>query len=179
MDSWDNFRNIKSGGGDILKLEDGKSYKLRVLGEPYVYTSEYKGDISTRFAITVYNQTDGQAQIVMLPKSAFGKIYDLVENEDWGDPGEYDITIKRTGTGLETEYSLAPSPKKPLEDSKRAEVESILLEDVLSRLPSVQQAFPLSQVNDPGQLLPKKSAAAKVLGGEDVEIENMPDDFLR
>lgn len=180
MGNWDNFKNIKSGGGDILKPEENKTYKIRVIGEPYVYTSEFKGKLSTRFAIRIYNQTDEQAQVLMLSKTAFGDIYELAENPDWGEVEDYDIAMKRTGSELETRYSFAPAPKRPLENDKKAEVEAILLEDVLSRLPSVQQAFPLSQVNDPGQLLPKKSAPAKAVGGEDIQAEDidMPPDFL-
>jgi hypothetical protein len=175
MGNWDNFKNVKSGGsGDILKLEDGKAVKIRVLGEPWVYTSEYKDQISTRFALTVYNQTDSKAQILMIPRTAFGMIYDLVENADWGDPDSYDITIKRTGTGLDTEYSVAPSPKTKLDADKQAEVESIILDDVLSRLPSVKQAFALSQVTDMEMLLPKQT---KKVETKEADPE-MPPDFL-
>lgn len=184
MADWSNFKNLKSGGGEILKLEDGKTYKLRIIGEPYVYQSEFNGDLSTRFALTVYNQTDKKAQIVMLPKGAFGTIFDLVENEDWGDPEAYDIAIKRTGAGLETEYSIAPSPKKEIEKEKKEEVEAITLSEVLSRLPSVQMSFPISQV-DPDELLPKKRASKSkpILDGEEIQIEDieggMPEDFLK
>jgi hypothetical protein len=177
---WDNFKNIKGSSGDLLKLEDGKSYKVRIIGEPWVYTSKFNDDFSTRFAVTIYNQTVERAQILMLPKGAFGTIFDLVENEDWGDPIEYDITIKRTGTGLDTEYSIAPSPKKELDQDKIAEVKAIVLDEVLSRLPSVQTAFPLSAVNDMDQLLPPKTKAAKITGGEDIPPDDkMPEDFLQ
>lgn len=182
LSDWSNFKNLKSSSGDILKLEDGKAYKVRIIGEPYVYQSEYNGDLSTRFALTVYNETDNKAQIVMLPKGAFGTIFDLTENEDWGDPEQYSITIKRTGSGLDTEYSIQPSPKKPLDADKKTEVESIVLDDVLSRLPSVQMAFPISQVN-PEELVSKKrkSPVAKAVNGEDISIQDidMPEDFLR
>lgn len=181
MADWSNFKNLKGSSGDILKLEDGKAYKVRIIGEPYVYQSEYNGDLSTRFALTVYNETDEKAQIVMLPKGAFGTIFDLTENEDWGNPEDYSITIKRTGSGLETEYSIAPSPKKKLDDDKIAEVESINLEDVLSRLPSVQMAFPISQVNPEELVSRKKKAIAKPLPKpKDVVIEDveMPSSFL-
>lgn len=177
MNNWNNFKNIKSGSGDILKLEDGKSYKLRFIGEPYVYETEYKGNPSIRFALTVYYQAENKAKIVMLPKTAVGQIYDLIENPDWGDPEDYDITVIKTGQEKETKYSIAPSPKKPLEKDKKAEVESIVLEDVLSRLPSINRAFPLSEVNDPDKLFPKKPAAKT---SEDVIIEDveMPERFL-
>lgn len=37
----------------------------------------------------------------------------VFENEDYGDPLGYDITITRVGKGMDTEYSLVPSPPKP------------------------------------------------------------------
>lgn len=179
MADWSKFKDIKTGGGDILKPEEGKSYKIRVIDEPWVYQSEYKGNVSTRFALKIYNQTDKCAQILMLSKTAFNDIFDLNENEDWGDPKDYDITMKRTGQEKETKYSFAPSPKKPIEADKKAEVEAIILDEILSRLPSVNFAFPISQI-DPEQLaLPKKSKAEKVTGGEDVTDEEMPPDFLQ
>lgn len=36
-------------------------------------------------------------------------------NADWGDPCSYDITVKREGEGMETEYSVVPIPPKPLD----------------------------------------------------------------
>ena len=177
MSDWSKFKDLKTGGGDILKPEEGKPYKIRVIGEPWVYTSEYKGNIYTRFAVTIYNQTDSQAQILMLSKTAFGDIYDLTEDSDWGDPEAYDITMKRTGQDKETRYSFIPSAKKALEAAKKAEVESIVLDEVLSRLPSVQQAFPLSQV-DPDALVSKKKPAAKEDIKDPFAGDEMPPDFL-
>jgi hypothetical protein len=166
MSDWSKYKEIKSGSGDILKPESGKAYKIRVIGEPWVYTSEFQGNISTRFALTIYNQTDGAAQILMLSKTAFGDIFDLKENEEWGDPEEYDITMKRTGEKTETKYSFVPSTKKPIEPDKKAEVEAIVLNDVLSRLPSVQNAYPISDF-DPEALLPKKKEEKKQLYDDD------------
>jgi hypothetical protein len=40
----------------------------------------------------------------------------LANNEDWGDPHEYDITVSRTGSGLETKYQVHPSPHRQLDD---------------------------------------------------------------
>ena len=48
----------------------------------------------------------------MTQASIQGPIQDLVANEDWGDPREYDITITKTGQKLDTEYSVMPSPRK-------------------------------------------------------------------
>lgn len=175
-----NFKNIKSGGGEILKPEADKPYKIRIIGEPWVYNSEYQGNVSTRFAISIYNQTDNRAQILMLSRTAFGDIYDITENEEWGSYEDYDITMKRTGEGTDTKYSFVPSAKKPLEDGKKEEVEAIVLDEVLSRLPSVQQAFPLSAVNDTDMLFPKKRVAKKEVNTEGVDPEpEMPEGWLQ
>ena len=153
-----NFKKIKSGGGDILKPEEGKTYKIRIIGEPWVYQSEFNGKSSLRFALAIYNQTDECAQILMLSKTAFGSIYDLVEDESWGDYETYDISMKKTGADLETKYSFIPASKTKLEADKKAEVESIVLDDVLSRLPSVSHAFPLSEFDPEAieKMMPKK-----------------------
>jgi len=175
---WSKFKDIKSGGGDILKPEEGKPYKIRIIGEPWVYSSEFKGNQSIRVALTIYNQTDKCAQVLMLSKTAFNDIYDLNENPDWGDPEGYDITMKRTGKETDTKYSFMPSAKSKLEADKRAEVESIVLDDVLSRLPSVQQAFPISDI-DPEALVSKK-AQSIIKQGEPIDMpEDMPEDFLK
>lgn len=175
-----NFRNIKSGGGEILKPEEGRPYKIRVIGEPWVYTSEFKGNFSTRFALTIYNHTDNAAQILLLSRTAFSDIYDIATNDEWGDYEHYDLTMKRTGEGTDTKYSFVPSSKSKLDADKKAEVESIVLDEVLSRLPSVQTAFPLSAVNDTDMLLVKKPLVPKT---REVNIEDadpqMPPDFLQ
>ena len=35
----------------------------------------------------------------------------FARNPDWGSPLGYDITVERTGKGLDTKYAVAPSPK--------------------------------------------------------------------
>lgn len=155
MSDWGKYKDLNKGGSDILKPEPGKAYKIRIIGEPYVYSSEFKGKSTVRIALTIYNQTDSVAQILMLSLTAFGGVFDLKEDDEWGDPEAYDITMKRTGVDLETKYSFVPASKKPLEADKKTEVETISLSEVLSRLPSVQHSFPISEV-DPEELKVKK-----------------------
>jgi hypothetical protein len=40
---------------------------------------------------------------------------DLAKSEDWGDLTAFDFKIKKTGAGIETNYSVIPVPHKPLE----------------------------------------------------------------
>jgi hypothetical protein len=41
-------------------------------------------------------------------------IQNLSDNKNWGDPREFDLTIKKSGSGLDTKYSILPNPKAPL-----------------------------------------------------------------
>ena len=176
MSDWSNYKKIKTSGGDIFKPESDKPYKIRVIGEPWIYSSEYKGSLSTRFALTIYNQTDKCAQILMLSKTAFGSLFDLKEDPEWGDPSAYDVTMKKTGEDKETRYSFIPSPKTPLDKDKIAEVEAIVLDEVLSRLPSVQNAFPISQFNQE-DVVPSKAKADVVvedIGDEPINLDEIP-----
>jgi hypothetical protein len=97
-----------SGGDLYLKLKDGDSVKLRIASEPVIFTNDFDGKITERFAWVVYNRNDKKAQVYAAGKSVYGQLADLVE--EWGEPTEYDITIKRSGEGLETKYGVVPSP---------------------------------------------------------------------
>jgi hypothetical protein len=37
-----------------------------------------------------------------------------VQNPDWGDPREYDITITRKGSDLDTEHTVLPGKQTPV-----------------------------------------------------------------
>jgi hypothetical protein len=56
-----------------------------------------------------------QIQILELTQASIqGPIEDLVVTPEWGNPTEYDITISKKGQKLDTEYSVQPSPHKPV-----------------------------------------------------------------
>lgn len=177
--AWDNVK-IPSNGGDILKLESGKKYRLRIIGEPFVYQSEFNGNPSTRYAMTVWNQEEKAAQILMLPAGAFREVLGYAQNvDDWGDPELYDFVIAKTGSGLETRYTLQPSPKKnDLPDEDKKAVEAIDLKEVLNRLPSVTFAYAASEAGeDPFPKLSVKDGIQKgTLPHQDVVIEDINED---
>lgn len=64
----------------------------------------------------------GKVQILQINQGSLQQqINDIVNNEDWGSPQEYDITITATGDGLERKYSVQPSPHKAVpEDAHKA-----------------------------------------------------------
>lgn len=78
--------------------EDGKSEKVK----PFL-------------AAGVWSYADQKLMIWEITQATIMKsLQSVAENEDWGDPKSYDITVTKTGQKLETSYTLAPSPHKPL-----------------------------------------------------------------
>ena len=50
----------------------------------------------------------------MTQTTILGQFSDLIGNADWGDPRGYDITVVRKGKDFDTEYTVQPSPHKPV-----------------------------------------------------------------
>lgn len=67
------------------------------------------------WAFPVWNYKTSRVQILeVTQKSIMRAIENHTQNEDWGDPKDYDFTITRDGSGMETDYSVIASPKKPV-----------------------------------------------------------------
>lgn len=71
------------------------------------------------YAFPVWNYKQEAVQILEITQKGIQKIIKgLARNKDWGSPvgvDGYDITVTREGEGLDTEYSVAPSPHKKLD----------------------------------------------------------------
>src|SRR5665213_4401394 len=94
------------GGNDLyLRLKDGDKVKMRLASEP-VITVYREGD-KPRYAWIVWNREENKPQVFSSGVSIYGQIANLIE--DWGSPSDFDITIKRTGSGMQdTEYAVVP-----------------------------------------------------------------------
>lgn len=68
------------------------------------------------WAFVCWNYQEEKIQVLEITQKGIqSNIKDLVDNEDWGDPFSYDITVTRKGQKLETKYTVQPSPKKALD----------------------------------------------------------------
>lgn len=93
------------GQGQFLKLKDGDSVKMRIMSDPAI--SVYKPGDKPRYNWIVFNHDKKQVQVYSAGSSVFSQIRDLTE--EWGDPQEFDIKVKRTGSGMQdTSYSVNP-----------------------------------------------------------------------
>jgi hypothetical protein len=64
-------------------------------------------------AAIVWNYSTEQVEILETDKATIiGQIFDIEANEDWGDSKGFDLTISRSGEGMETKYSILPSNQK-------------------------------------------------------------------
>lgn len=137
----DNYKVPKSEGGNYLKLQDGRN-TIRVLSDVitgYIYWSDDnkpqrlrekpegtppririnedgKADKIKHFwACTVW---DGSTVRVweITQASIQDAIAALAEDPQWGHPRGYQLTVTKTGKGLNTEYSVVPSPPSSLPD---------------------------------------------------------------
>lgn len=112
------------GGSAYLKLKDGDAIRVRFYSPPAVVT--YDGE-KLRYQVILYNKTANLAQIFEFGPQIFGQLADLYE--EWDEPGNFDMTIKRTGSGqFDTEYSVIPSPNS-VELSKDQVTELVTMEE--------------------------------------------------
>lgn len=123
------------------KLEENKDHRFRFFGtgitgfevwttdkKPVRFTSmpadadlpgnvkiEEDGNPSIKRFIAglVYDYQDEQFKILQLTqKGLMNSLFKYMQDSDYGDPVNYDIKLTRKGSGLKTEYTLAPAPPK-------------------------------------------------------------------
>jgi hypothetical protein len=142
----ENYERPATSGGNYAKLEDGqnrfrflspaivgwlywntdnKPVRLRerpeTLPEDIRYENGKPDRIKHFWSFVVWNYREAKLQILELTQASIqGPIEDLVVTPEWGNPTEYDITISKKGQKLDTEYSVQPSPHKPVAEDVAA-----------------------------------------------------------
>lgn len=112
-----NFRILSSAiVGYVYWTEDKKPVRLKEMWKkkPSDIKTEKNGSYRTNhfWAFVIWNYEINAIQIMEITqKTIMNPIKALVDNKKWGDPKNYDITITKTGDGLETEYSVMPNPQ--------------------------------------------------------------------
>lgn len=71
----------------------------------------------------------------------------LHQDEDWGSPLEYNISITRKGEGLDTEYAVMPTAKSPVPEEALAALQATPIS--LEALYEGEDPFDVAQANDP------------------------------
>lgn len=144
---------VPKSSGNYMKLEDGNN-TFRILSsavvgwegwvedegkrKPERFAMEEKPTDLRKFdgqklnhfwAFAVYNYDSKKIQVLeVTQKTVQNAIKGYVDDEEWGDPKEYDITIKKEGEKLTTKYSVIAKPHKELDPNIRQEYEETTLD---------------------------------------------------
>jgi hypothetical protein len=120
---------------NYFKIQDGDN-KLRILSKPILGWQDWGADnkpirykmdnkplkprdvkkpIQHFWSFIVWDYSDNKIKIMHITQQTIrNMILNLTKNDEWGNPSFYDITINKKGSQQKTEYTVAPSPKKPL-----------------------------------------------------------------
>ena len=124
---WDSVENVESQS-DYLTLEDGKN-KLRIMTVPVTgwerwvdgqpervrggKTDAPGSDWSFIWVVSAYDYAAEAPKIWAIHQSTIrGALMGHKDDASWGDPTSYDITVTRSGSGLNTTYQVTPNPKE-------------------------------------------------------------------
>lgn len=98
--------------------KDNKPVRMKTM--PDVMPSDIKenGTIKHFWAFVVYNYESKRIQILELTQKGIMKtMQSYIKNPKWGNPREYDFIVTRTGSGMDTEYSITVNPKDNIDKS--------------------------------------------------------------
>lgn len=102
-------------GNKPVRLKDRPS------GRPLDMRADEDETVKHFWAFAVWNYTEKMVQVLEITqKQIMTGLKALVDDDNWGDPKNYDITITRSGSGFDTEYITQGVPPKPM-DPKIAE----------------------------------------------------------
>ncbi len=139
-----NFRVMSSAiTGYEYWTEEKKPVRLKEMWKkkPTDIKVEKNGSYRTNhfWAFVIWNYETNTIQIMEITqKTIMRAIKALVDNKKWGAPQNYDLTITKTGEGLETEYSVMPNPK--------SEVQAEIVEEYKNKPVNLEALF---SGNDP------------------------------
>jgi len=188
------------GSGNYLKLEEGKN-KFRILSSAIIgweywtndnkpvrlkeYPQEKPADVKLEdnnsysikhfWAFIVLDRKDAKVKIMEITQASIMRaIEDLVQNEDWGDPKQYDITITRSGAGMETRYTVQPSPNKELTKEEKSLVARTEID--LEALYAGSNPFEAKDGTNPASGSKKPATGQITASSDEISIDDIPFD---
>jgi len=132
---------IPGGSGSFMKFQDGAN-RFRILSDALIGWEGWKDNkpfrrkgieqninadevdmdekykkpkINFFWCFKVYDYTDDSVKLLSLTQKTIMKgIQGLVEDADWGEPTEYDISVDKIKKGDKTSYSIKSYPHKKM-----------------------------------------------------------------
>ena len=120
--------------------EDGKRQPHRSVEKPPA--GQFKDGAKHFFAFLVYDPESESVKICEITQRGIqDALRELINDPDWGDLKQYDVTIQRDGEGLDTSYTVLPKPKTPLSEGAVAVITEALPQINLSALYEGEDPF--------------------------------------
>lgn len=183
---------VGEGGGQYLKIKDGETVRLRIASEPAIYETEGERDgqtkLTTRYGWIVWNQDTKQAQILQQSATFFKNLAVYAQDEDYGDPKDYDIKVTRQGSSFnDTTYTLLPGTKRePLSQEAKDAVKALDLLEKLKASPFSQRVMWLADYDklsagvktsaelEASKVKPKADPVIEDIGDEPINLDDIP-----
>lgn len=85
----------------------------------------WQSSVKHFWAFVVWNYETKAVEILEITQSSIQNALESLFNEEqWGHPNGYDITVKRDGKGMDTEYAVLPNPHKPMTAEQKTALEN-------------------------------------------------------
>ena len=186
-----NYTPSSGGGGNYTKLQPGEN-RLRILSGQALQGWQYWNNAGkpVRFAhdqhpgnkpadiregetvkevlwTGVYNYGTKAIEIwEVTQKQIIGALWAYAQHEDYGDPINYSLNVTRSGSGMETKYTVVAGVPKPLP----AEIQKLADETPLNLAALLTGGSPFDASPAPGKAATPEQA--KVLA--EVDDESLP-----
>lgn len=188
---------VPKGAGQFMKLEEGVN-RFRIMSKPVLgfewweKTSEGKrphrvknheialqessdqevdGKIKHFWAFAVWNYEANRIQTLLITQSSIMMpIENLIKDDDWGSPINYDLVITKQGKGFDTEYTVQPKPAK---DAPKEAVEAYKKSKIdLDQL--FKGGFPISKNNSENEI---EDEIDEEMEEDKVDVDKINDDI--
>lgn len=136
-----------------------------------------------RWLVGAIDRKLGQFRIMDISSAIYDQIKSLNQDDEWGDPREYEINIVMNDKNPPASYyKVNPGSKKPLSEEDLAILKSVKKEDLISRCGPPDPAWVISKINSLRQnrglsQLTFASSETKVVETTKVESSTSDDDF--
>lgn len=187
MSIYDTHKPPVGEGGLYRKLKDGETMKVRIVSEPAIMDAESDDKetgekrLTTRYGWLFWDQENKQVIVWSQGVRFFRNIVTLAQDEEWGDPKDYDIKITRQGSDTSTTYNVTPSAnREPLDREVLEQIKAIDLIEKLKASPFNQRVMWLSDF-DEHSIQPESHGHAKEVEvltaiGDSKKADKIPDD---
>jgi hypothetical protein len=185
------YKTETGGAGAYTRLNEGET-RIRILSKPLIFWEAWQDKQPIRFAYTfdgvkpktdlpvkqcwalkVWNYTINRMEVMQLHQASIKiAIENLSRDDDYGNPFNYDLKIIRKGKTLnDTEYSVIPTPPKPLAEDIKLSFANNPID--LNKLLTGDNPF-INPIQESAPMQTVKETVKETFKAEEVTGEDLP-----